>query len=94
MITGRPLPEDFEDKTDNIYEAIMVVARRARRISLDQKLEIERTVQDSRPEEELAEDAEAVVNEDNLYLELEKPTRIAFNELYNGELEYEYRDNI
>lgn len=92
MKLKQPLPEDFEGKTDNIYEAIMVAARRARKISVDQKMEFEKAIQNAPPPEEQPEGTETVPDDDNPYLELEKPTRIALNELYNAELEYEYRD--
>ncbi len=86
----QPLPEDFEEKTDNIYEAIMVVARRARKVAANQKLEIENTMHMVESEEEIVEDENR--EESTLYLELEKPTRIAFRELIEDDLDFDYRD--
>jgi len=86
------LPEDFEGKTGNVYEAVMVVARRARKIAADQKVEIEKSMHQI----EVTEEQEAVPppldDSNNVYLKLDKPTRIAFDELFHQELEYEYRE--
>ncbi len=84
------LPEDFEEKTDNLYEAIMVVARRARKIAANQKLEIENTMNMTESEEEIIEDENR--EEPTLYLELEKPTKIAFRELSKDDLDFDYRE--
>jgi len=84
------LPEDFEEKTDNLYEAIMVVARRARKIAANQKLEIENTMNMTESEEEIIEDENR--EEPTLYLELEKPTKIAFRELSEDDLDFDYRE--
>ena len=90
METKFYLPEDFEEKTDNLYEAIMIVARRARKISANQKLEIENTMHIVESEEEIIEDENR--EEPTLYLELEKPTRIAFRELSEDDLDFDYRE--
>jgi len=38
------LAEDFEGQAENIYEAIMIIARRARQVGENQKKEIDRNI--------------------------------------------------
>ena len=83
-----PYPEDFDKQTDNIYEAVMVLSRRARKIGADQKLEIERFLTNVEAEEENEEEVE--VKDEVVRVQLEKPTIIAVNELKRGDLEFEY----
>ncbi len=88
------LPEDFENKTSNVYEAIMVVARRARKIAADQKVEIEKSMQriETNAEENIEEVLTPPIDSNNVYLKLEKPTKIAFEELTRQEIDFEYRE--
>jgi DNA-directed RNA polymerase subunit K/omega len=85
-----PFPEDFEAVTNNIYEAVMVVAHRARKIATDQKLEIEKNMTVVEPEEEKEEEPPA--KEAKVEYNFEKPTIIAFRELIDKDLEFEYRE--
>lgn len=89
-----PLPEDYQNITENLYEAVMVTARRARKIAADQKIEIEKEMHQVVLEPSENPDAEDVVRQetDGIYLQLEKPTKIAFRELANLDLEWEYRE--
>jgi len=82
--------ENPESKTDNIYEAIMVIAKRARKIAADQKFEIEKILTTAEAEEGSEEE---VRTEREDVIELEKPVVIAMRELFAGELDYEYKDS-
>jgi len=88
------LPEDFDNKTSNVYEAIMVVARRARKIAADQKIEIEKSMQriETPAEENIEEVLTPPDDSNNVYLKLDKPTKIAFEELTRQEIDFEYRE--
>ena len=79
----------YSDEADNIYEAIMVVAKRARKIGADQKFEIEKILSTSEATEE---NEEEIVKDNEELLDIEKPTVIAIRELLNGDLEFEYKD--
>lgn len=79
----------FTDDSDNIYEAIMVIAKRARKIGADQKFEIEKILSVLEAEED--NEQEVGKSRENS-LEMEKPTVIAIRELLDGELEFEYKD--
>lgn len=82
-----PYPERFQDVSDNIYEAVMIVAKRARKIAANQKIEIERNMNVVEPEEETDEESEV----SKVYLSFKKPTIIAISELEKQELEYNYK---
>lgn len=82
-----PYPEKFKGLSENIYEAVMIVSKRARKIAANQKIEIERNMNVVEPEEDTNEESE--VNE--VYLSFEKPTMIAFRELEKKELEHNYK---
>ena len=84
-----PLDEDFSRLSDSIYEAVMVIAKRARKIGADQKFEVEKLLSTQEPEKE---DEEEPVVENRINIELEKPTIIALRELSNDELEFEYKE--
>ena len=85
------LAEDFEGLADNIYEAIIVVAKRARKVGDGQKKEIDRQIgtldlTDTSEEEQHDEDEP----EPDFY-HYEKPTIIAMRELKTGQLKYQYK---
>jgi len=83
------LSDDFIDITDNVYEAIMIVAKRARKIGTDQKVEIENALSEIQAENEEIEEEE---EKRELEIQLEKPTVIAFKELVQHDLEFEYKE--
>ena len=75
---------------DNVYEAIVIIARRARQINEDQKQILER-------ENEVFEEEDEEINEgiakdivDRKYIRLPKPTRIALEEFLAGKLTHQY----
>ena len=85
------LAEDFDELAENIYEAIIVVARRARKIGEDQRREIDKQIgtldlSESAEDESIEED-----EEEPHYIRFEKPTMIAMSEMSNGKLKYYYK---
>ncbi|MBL7074977.1 DNA-directed RNA polymerase subunit omega [candidate division KSB1 bacterium] len=83
--------EDFEDLSENIYEAVMVVAQRARRIGKDQKDQIEQFLGEMETDGE--ENTGTVLDEKlkNEILKMKKPTVLAIEEMLEGELKYSYK---
>ena len=83
--------EDFEDLSENIYEAVMVVAQRARRIGKDQKDQIEQFL--GAMETDGEENTGTVLDEKlkNEILKMKKPTVLAIEEMLEGELKYSYK---
>ena len=85
------LAEDFDELADNIYEAIIVVAKRARKVGEEQRKEIDKQIgaldlSESTEEEPIEED-----EEEPHYIRYEKPTMIAMKEMVNGKLKYNYK---
>lgn len=87
-----PYPEDLADCADNIYESVVIIARRARKIGADQKLEIDKMLNTADTGNDEEEGSENVVEREKPELEYEKPSIIALRELMGKELEHEYRD--
>ncbi len=95
------LAEDFRDRIDNIYEAIIVMSQRARQIGQKQARVIENFLQSkARPdsgeetEEEIAA-RRALLDEDDeapRLPEFEKPTVLAMNELMKGDVKYHVKE--
>jgi DNA-directed RNA polymerase subunit K/omega len=84
------LAEDFKDLADNIYEAIIAIAKRARQIGDAQKKEIDKQIGTlelaEQPEEEPPDED---VPEPEFY-HYEKPTVSAMKEMADGRLKIEY----
>lgn len=87
--------EDLEAKVGSLYEAVEIVAKRARQINELQRRMIERqnegVVDDDDDELEDAPIDQDFV--DRQYIKLPKPTTIALKEMMDGDLEYEYLDD-
>ena len=86
--------EVLESKAGNIYEAVVVSAKRARQINDEQKIEYNQRLE---PLKEKEEDDETVVSKDKMNISMdfekrEKATEDALNELLNDELEFRERD--
>jgi DNA-directed RNA polymerase omega subunit len=84
----------LEAKVDSLYEAVNVIAKRARQINELQRRMIERqnegVVDDDDDEfDESTYDRDIV---DRQYLKLPKPTTIALQEMMDDKLEFEYLD--
>lgn len=93
------LAEDFREKIDNIYEAIIVIAHRARQIGQKQSRIIEHFLASKKPQvtddtEDEAPRRKPTEEDDDEYRlpKFEKPTVLAMNELLKGEIKYELKE--
>lgn len=86
---------DLEKFCDNVYEAIIIIAKRARQINQEQKLKIEQEtgIDDSIMDSSEEEDFEPEAGEQNI-IKLPKPTQIALEEFLAGKLKYDYGDDV
>lgn len=85
---------DVEKRTANIYEAIIISGKRARRINDERKLEFN-TLIDTIPNSNVDDDGEDFDNPAQLRVSLDfekrpKPHLQALNQLLDGEVKYEY----
>jgi DNA-directed RNA polymerase subunit K/omega len=85
--------EVLESKAGNIYEAVVVAAKRARQINDEQKIEYNQRLE---PLKEKEEDDETVVSKDKMNISMdfekrEKATEDALNELLDDDLEFRER---
>ena len=85
--------EELESKAGNIYEAIIVAAKRAKQINDEHKLEFNTRLE---PLLQKEEEDETVVSKDKLNISLDfekriKPSDTGLNELLNDELEFRIR---
>lgn len=86
--------EELESKAGNIYEAIVVAAKRARQINDELKLEYNTRLE---PLMQSEEDDETVVSKDKMNISMDfekrlKPTDIGIAEILNDELEFRERN--
>jgi DNA-directed RNA polymerase subunit K/omega len=98
MASTIPL-EELKKHSSNIYEAIMIIAKRARQINDEQKRLIEQeTGYDSSmddvndDEEEENETLEERQAQPVKYIKLPKPTTVALEEMLTGKLTFEYTE--
>jgi len=91
VVTEQYLAEDFAGLADNVYEAIIVIAKRARQIGDAQKREIDRQIGTiemvEAPEEEPPDED---VPEPEFY-HYEKPTVLAMQEMADRKLKFDYK---
>ena len=86
--------EELAQKTGNIYEAVVVMAKRARQVNDEQKLLIDKdrdVVAPVEPKEnedfdEVEIDREALLKN---HLKFPKPSRVAIEEMANGKISWE-----
>ncbi|NOZ61544.1 MAG: DNA-directed RNA polymerase subunit omega [Calditrichaeota bacterium] len=85
--------EDLEKFSENVYEAIIVIAKRARQINQEQKRMVEEIV--GLDDMEGSEEDEDYLNdeEERNYITLPKPTRLAMEEFLQGKIKYEFLKN-
>jgi DNA-directed RNA polymerase subunit K/omega len=94
---------EFLEKAGNIYEAIIVAAKRSRQIHDDMKLELTQQLEtlkalNATPEPE--DDSEVTVaNPDQLKISMEfekrtKPTEIALIEVKEKKVPYRYKEHV
>lgn len=86
----------FDNKAANIYEAIIVSAKRARQINDENKIEFNALIS-TIPTVASEDENEDIENPEQLKIALdmearEKPQIQAVKELLNGEIEYNYKD--
>lgn len=93
--------EELKKHSSNIYEAIMIIAKRARQINDDQKRLIEQetgydsnmdSVNDDDADDDAAENAEDRQVQPVKYIKLPKPTTLALEEMMSGRLNYRYAE--
>ncbi len=92
---------EFLEKAGNIYEAIIVAAKRARQIHDDVKIELNQQLEtlkalNATPEPEEDSDT-AIANPDQLKISLEfekraKPTEVALEEVKEKKVPYRYKE--
>ena len=83
--------EDIEKYAENVYEAIMIIAKRARQINDEQKRLLESQLEAN---EDIDDNYDEPSDEmyDQTYVRLPKPTRLALEEMLSGKLKCEYDD--
>ncbi|MCX7877738.1 MAG: DNA-directed RNA polymerase subunit omega [Ignavibacteria bacterium] len=86
--------EELESKAGNIYEAVVIAAKRARQINDEQKLEYNQRIEPLMKTSD--EDSDEVVSKDKMNISMDfekriKPTEQALNELLNDKLEFRLR---
>ena len=94
---------EFLEKAGNIYEAIIVAAKRARQIHDEMKIELNQrleTLKALNASSEPEDDSEVtVVNPDQLKISIEfekrmKPTEVALNEVMEKKVAYRYKEQV
>lgn len=94
---------EFLAQAGNIYEAIIVAAKRSRQIHDDMKIELSQQLEtlkalNTTPEPE--DDTEVTIaNPDQLKISLEfekrpKPTELAINEVKENKVPYRYKEHV
>ena len=91
MIKTLPIHE-FDKMADNIYEAIIVLSKRARQINDEQKQELSQgrnydDEYDNFDSDEIIEEPEEIK-----YVKLPKPASVALKDFFGHKLKYEYRE--
>jgi len=86
----------FDEKAENIYEAIIVSAKRARQINDENKIEFNALIS-TIPTLASEDENEDIENPAQLKIALdmearEKPQIQSIKEFLNGEIEYNYKD--
>lgn len=89
--------KELESKAKNVYEAIVVLSKRARQINEETKLEFQQRIENLVALPGNPDEVEDVANPDQLKVSLEfekrpKPTEEAIEELMNDQLEYRYKE--
>jgi len=91
--------EELTGKAENVYEAIVILLKRARQINEEMKIEFNQRIEmlQSRIFEPEDESDQPQTNPDQILVAQEfekrpKPTETAVNELMTGKLEYRYKE--
>jgi len=88
--------EELESKAGNIYEAVVVAAKRARQINDETKLEYNQRVE---PLEQAETDDETLISKDKMNISVDfekriKPTETGLYELLDDQLEFRVRGEV
>lgn len=86
---------EIDKRASNVYEAVIVSAKRARQINDENKIEFNALL-NTIPETAADEETEDITNPAQLKIALEqekkkKPHLQALNELLNGKIDFEYK---
>ena len=86
--------KDFSTQTDNIYESLVVIAKRSNQIAADLKDELSHKIEDfstktDNASEEIFENKEQIELA-RYYEQIPKPTLIAVQEFINDDVYYKY----
>ena len=84
--------KDIGAKTDDLYEAVMIISKRARQINTEINDQIKSQLGNIEVDEESGEqtiDRESIISE---FDRKAKPTSIAIEEILDDKLDYEYVD--
>jgi DNA-directed RNA polymerase subunit K/omega len=91
--------EEVAGKAENVYEAIVILLKRARQINEEMKIEFNQRIEmlQSRIFEPEEESDQPQTNPDQILIAQEfehrpKPTEIAINELLNDKLSFRYKE--
>jgi DNA-directed RNA polymerase subunit K/omega len=87
--------KELESKAENIYEAIVLMSKRARQINEENKLEFNQRIELIQTKTESDEEVDA--NPDQLKISLEfekrpKPTEVSLEEAMADKLEFRYKE--
>jgi hypothetical protein len=90
--------EDLERASSSLYEAIVIMGKRARQLNEDLKIQYNQRIEQliAQPTGE-TEDGEEGINPDQIRISIEfeklpKASELAIREFMNGEVEYRYKD--
>ncbi len=83
---------DLEEKTEDVFEAVVVMTRRSKQI-IHQRL-VEKMLNDEGMEELSVLDPIPEEKDIEDYIELEKPSTIAINDFMSGRVKWHYINKI
>ena len=89
--------KDLEAKAENVYEAIVIMSKRARQLNEERKIEFNQRAELVQTKTETDDEIDA--NPDQLKISLEfekrkKPTEVSLDELMTDTLEYRYKEVV
>ncbi|MFQ5865408.1 MAG: DNA-directed RNA polymerase subunit omega [bacterium] len=93
MIRTLPLTE-LDKYAENIYEAIIILAKRARQINDEQKREFLQEIEYDEDFDEYEEEETDRIVKDAKLVNLPKPTTIALDEFLSGRIQYKYHEPL
>lgn len=88
--------DDLVKYSDNLYEAIIAIARRAKQINDEQKrfIEQETGMDDSMETYDDDDELDGQIEEEPQIIKLPKPTEVAIKEMLRGKINYDYGDRL